>query len=279
MLEDYRKKESDIVYRMKLKNSTTKQKKEVIFYILMELQSSVDRTMPYRLLMYMVQIWKQELTSVKPEEANKKGFKLPAIVPIVLYNGASKWDAVLRFKDLQNESERFGEYLVDFQYILISTNDYSEKDLLKVSNAISCIIMMDQKIVKRNKNAMIRRLNKIVAIQDKLPAEKIDLLYEWLVEVLMKRFPEREAQEIIQGLKEAKNMNYAIERLFDELVEEGIEKGREEGIEKGIEKGEMKKAIETAKAALMKGIPKDVIADITGLKIEQVEKIQKECVH
>ena len=73
----------------------------------------IARTL-YRLLMYMLQIWKQELTSVKPEDANKKGFKLPAIVPIVLYNGASKWDAVLRFiplTDLQNESKRFGAHL------------------------------------------------------------------------------------------------------------------------------------------------------------------------
>jgi predicted transposase/invertase (TIGR01784 family) len=219
----------------------------------------------------MVQIWKQELTSVKPEDANKKGLKLPAIVPIVLYNGASKWDAVMRFKDLQNESERFGEYLVDFKYILISTNDYSEKDLLKVSNASSCIIMMDQKIVKRNKNAMIRRLNKIVSIQDKLPKEKIDLLYEWLVEVLMKRFPEREAQEIIQGLREAKDMTYAMERLFDELIEEGIEKGREEGIEK--------EKIETAKAALNEGASLEFIAKITGLKIEKIEELQKTIKH
>jgi hypothetical protein len=68
--------------------------------------------------------------------------------------------------------------LADFQYILISKNAYSEKDLLKVSNAILCIIMMDQKIVKKNKDVMIERLNKIVAIQDKLPTVKIDLLYE-----------------------------------------------------------------------------------------------------
>ena len=49
--------------------------------------------------------------------------------------------------------------------------------------------------------------------------------------------------------------------------------------EEGMKEGEMKKAIETAKAALAKGIAKDVIADITGLEIEQIEKLQKEYIH
>jgi predicted transposase/invertase (TIGR01784 family) len=90
----------------------------------------------------------------------------------------------------------------------------------------------------------------------------------------MKRFPEREA-EIIQRLREAKDMTYAMERLFDELVEEGREKGREEGREEGIEKGK----IETAKAALNEGSPLEFIAKITGLKIEKIEELQKTIKH
>ena len=109
VLQDYRKKESDVVYRMKFKNAATGEEQDVIFYILLELQSSVDRMIPYRLLMYMVQIWKQELTNVKYKDAQEQAYKLPAIVPIVLYNGEKEWDAVMNFKDLQNESQRFGQ--------------------------------------------------------------------------------------------------------------------------------------------------------------------------
>ncbi len=86
VLQDYRKKEADIVYRMKLRSSG--EEKEVIFYVLLELQSGIDRMMPYRLLMYMVQIWKQELTNVKYIDAKDKGHKLLAIIPIVLYSGS-----------------------------------------------------------------------------------------------------------------------------------------------------------------------------------------------
>ena len=49
VLQDFKEKESDIVYRLKIKG------RNVIFYCLLELQSSVDYQMPLRLLMYMVE--------------------------------------------------------------------------------------------------------------------------------------------------------------------------------------------------------------------------------
>ena len=50
ILQDFKDKEADLVYRVKMDGQ------EVVFYILMELQSTVDFQMPYRLLLYMVEI-------------------------------------------------------------------------------------------------------------------------------------------------------------------------------------------------------------------------------
>lgn len=271
ILQDYRKKEADIVYRMRFKSPATGEEKEAIFYILLELQSGVERMMPYRLLMYMVQIWKQELTNVKYAEAEGQAYKLPAIIPVVLYNGEKEWDTVMRFRDLLNEPGRFGEYQVDFQYILVSVNSYSEKELLKVANAISCIVMMDQRIVAKDKEVMIRRLNEIVRIQHQLAPEKMRLIIEWLMEVFSKRIPEAEAKRIIEGLKEGKDMNYAIERLFESVEEKGIERG--------IERGKLEEKIETAKAGLSEGLTVELVKKLTGLDIEIIERLKKEIKH
>ena len=163
---------------------------------------------------------------MKYDETQDKSYKLPAIVPIVFYNGTKEWDAVKRFRDLLDESKRFGEYLVDFQYILVSVNSYSEKELLKIANAISCIVMMDHRIVAKDKEVMIRRLNEIVRIQHQLAPEKMERIIEWLIEVFGKRFHVAEAKKVIESLKEGKDMTYAIERLFESLEEKGIEKGK-----------------------------------------------------
>ena len=57
------------------------------------------------------------------------------------------------------------------------------------------------------------------------------------------------------------------------------EKGRKEGIETGMEKGIEKEKIQTAKTAISRGLPTDIIADITGLTIEKIEELQKETKH
>jgi len=56
------------------------------------------------------------------------------------------------------------------------------------------------------------------------------------------------------------------------IKEEGIKEGVKEGIKEGIKEGEIKKALETARAALKKGLPEDIVAEITGLDLETVRK-------
>lgn len=52
VLPDFSRQEVDLVYLLELNGE------EVYFYVLLELQSSVDQSMPYRLLMYMTEIWR-----------------------------------------------------------------------------------------------------------------------------------------------------------------------------------------------------------------------------
>jgi hypothetical protein len=84
--KDYQKRESDVVYRLKNEN--------VFFYVLLELQSESDFTMPFRLLNYMVNLLAHEFKNTPEVLRERKDFRLPAIVPIVLYNGEGNWTPV-----------------------------------------------------------------------------------------------------------------------------------------------------------------------------------------
>ena len=92
ILPDFKDKEADLVYKVKMDGG------DVYFYLL-ELQSSVDFQMPYRLLLYMVEIWRTVLKDTDSKEAERKDFKLPVIVPCVLYNGNDNWTAVRSFRN------------------------------------------------------------------------------------------------------------------------------------------------------------------------------------
>ncbi len=91
--QGFKKKEADIVYKVKIDGQ------EVFFYILLELQSTVDFQMPFRLLQYMLEIWRKLLQDTKKKETERKAFRLPMIVPCVLYNGKGKWTACRSFKE------------------------------------------------------------------------------------------------------------------------------------------------------------------------------------
>ena len=50
--------------------------------------------------------------------------------------------------------------------------------------------------------------------------------------------------------------------------------GLREGMEKGLLAGERKKAIETAKNLLKKNISAEIIAECTGLSLEEVKRLK-----
>lgn len=54
--------------------------------------------MPMRLLFYMTEVWRDILKNTDKNQRKRKAFKLPAIIPIVLYNGKNKWTANMNFK-------------------------------------------------------------------------------------------------------------------------------------------------------------------------------------
>ena len=75
----------------------------------------------------------------------------------------------------------------------------------------------------------------------------------------------------------AYNMYRAAEAAAAKAAAEAVAKAaaeaRNEGISLGITQGEHKKAIETAKSMRFRNISIDVIAECTGLSVEEIEKL------
>ncbi len=172
ILQDFSEKEADIVYRLKTKGN------DVIFYVLLELQSTVDYLMPFRLLLYMVEIWRDIYDNTPEDERGRKGFRLPVIIPAVLYNGANNWTAALRFKEILAGYRQFEKHVLDFRYILFDVNRYDVEELYRAANLVASVFALDQKI---SGEELVRRLWKLAGVLivnriDPLCANKIDPL-------------------------------------------------------------------------------------------------------
>ena len=59
-------------------------------------------------------------------------------------------------------------------------------------------------------------------------------------------------------------------------VESAIKTWRKDGYEDGKLEGKQEKAVEAARNLLMKGIDSEIIAECTGLPLEEVQRLAKE---
>jgi predicted transposase/invertase (TIGR01784 family) len=230
VLKDFRNKEADIVYRAKVDGQT------VIFYILLELQSSVDFTMPFRLLLYMAALYNHLFKQTPEKEREVKGFRLPAVVPMVLYNGESEWSCVRSFKEYLGDYELFMPYAIDFEYMLINVNEPDEAELLKIPVLINAVMALDQKGGDRE---MLRRLRQALRIYGRLPGDQQVELVDWVRDVFRKKVrSKKKIDEIVELFEKGDktNMTYAIERVFDEIEARGEAKGETRGEKRGAEK-------------------------------------------
>ncbi|NAS20044.1 transposase, partial [Clostridium butyricum] len=187
ILADFEEEESDILYKVKINGQ------EVIFYVLLEFQSKVDFQMPMRLLFYMTEVWRDILKNTDKNQRKRKAFKLPAIIPIVLYNGKNKWTAKMNFKEILSGYELFEDNILDFNYMLFDINRYDDEELINMSNLVSAIFLLDQEM---NEEELIRRLRKIIYVLKKISPEQFSVFKQWLKNIVKPRLREEMQEEV-----------------------------------------------------------------------------------
>ena len=272
ILADYEEIESDIVYRVK------NGKEEIYFYILLELQSTVDFSMPMRLYFYISEIYREIIKNTTKRIIKGKDFKLPAVVPIVLYNGEKKWTAEKEFRNIVFNNEIFGKNIINFEYLLLDVNRYNKEELMKIGTISAALFMLDQKV---HYIEFVNRLKEIVLTFDKLTENDKMKLRNWLRNVIDEEFKAKfKIDEIITAKKqEVEKMTSNISRTLREEYErnkrEGLKEGLEEGIKEGLEQG-IKEGILLTKKVLklsMEGVSIDEIAKLCEITEEKVKEI------
>ena len=137
--------DSDSVKKIRLKGIPGV---ETLFLIvLIEHQSKVDHDMPFRMLRYIVQVltdYAQEQEEKKKGITKTKGFRYPPILPVVFYDGPGKWTAETSFRKKVYLNEILGEYIPDFQCLVVPLSQYSARELVEKGDELSLFMLIDQ---------------------------------------------------------------------------------------------------------------------------------------
>src|SRR5699024_10854571 len=86
--KNYKYNQADILYKLKDRD----------IYFLIEQQTHIDYSMPYRILNYCVETIR---LAVENKYINNKYYKFPKVIPIVLYIGDTKWSGSTSFADCE----------------------------------------------------------------------------------------------------------------------------------------------------------------------------------
>ncbi len=116
--EDFRNRADDVVWRIRVGEDW------VYLYLLLEFQSTVDRFMALRMMVYQGLLY-QDL--IRKGDISSDG-RLPPILPIVLYNGQKKWTASEDVYDLIVAVPSLVEqFKPRVRYLLVDEQSYPDR--------------------------------------------------------------------------------------------------------------------------------------------------------
>ena len=226
--ESDRQRHDDMVWRLKVGEQW------VWVYLLLEFQSEADAWMALRMLVY-VGLLSQHLV----KEGELQDGKLPAIVPIVLYNGAPAWKAATDVAECYAPSlPGLEPYRPRLLYHLVDEARLKLHSLQGVRNLAEALFQLEQSRTPEDIIRVLKSLGEVLQGQEMQQLRRtVDI---WVRKLLRRKVPKANITDIetITDLLEGHAMlEQTIERWFDEATMRGVRQGMEKGMEKGMHKG------------------------------------------
>ena len=236
--------------------------------ILIEHQSTINQNMPFRFLEYIARIY--EKITTKDEKFGRKLVKLPILEFYVFYNGKDDYptESVMKLSDafmqLDDDSELKNQlentsYPLEISVKVININVDKENPILKRCEALKEYSEFIEQV----------RFN----IENAVPEPFTTAIKEAIKKGFLSDYLNRKSTEVQNMLLAEYDYDTDIAVQRKEAFEDGISIGRNEGISIGLSQGAHQKAVETAKNLLSIGLSQDQIASVTGLSIEEIEKL------
>ncbi|MEI0559079.1 Rpn family recombination-promoting nuclease/putative transposase [Brachyspira intermedia] len=225
--------------------------------VIIEIQLQGNSRFPERILYYWASNYSKLL---------KHGEKYDALTPVISINllnfnldGSNNIHSCYMIYDTINQ-----RLLTDHLQIHIIELKKFKYNLLKPD--LNCWLKFFTMKEKDNKEAIMSELVKEKPIMEEVQSRYNNFIKDRL---MMNEYDKREAYLYGNQIMLEEERRLGIEEGFKKGIEQGIEKGIEKGIEQGIKENK----ILTVKNMKNRNIDIALISDITGLSIEEIEKL------
>ena len=256
--EDFRSRADDIVWRVKVGGEW------VYLYLLIEFQSSVDKYMALRMMVYQGLLY-QDL--IKRGEVLADG-RLPPVLPIVLYNGRARWSAVTDvFELIPPVPGLVEQFKPRLKYLLIDESAYTDSELSSVKNLVAAVFRIEHPTSPETIKQLLGLLNEWLS--DRPDLRRMFAL--WIRATLMRKAEYRIVLPLIDDLQE---LNIMLAERLEEWAHgykaEGMQQGIQQGMQQGMQQGEAL-ALQRLLSKRFGAIPSDITVQIAAASVAQIE--------
>ena len=239
--DNLREQESDLVFSVPLQSES--ETDELLIYILIEHQSTVDSTMGFRVLFYMIQIWDSQRREWESENVPKSQWRFRSILPIVFYTGEQRWNTPLNLNAIMDIPDMFSRFVPTFDILFLSVKDTDEADLTKSDHPFGWLLTVLQKEHANKeviRTALIEAMSHINTLSEERAQQRRRAI-SYLLLLILHRRPAAEHGELsilVDQHIEQPSDREEVGVMAQTMAEHLIERGKAQGLEQGIEQGE-----------------------------------------
>jgi len=213
--DDLRARADDMVWRIRCGKHHV--------YLLIEFQSRVDSFMAARVLAYVALLY-QDLIRARQV---RRGRGLPTILPLVLHNGAARWEAAEDLGSLLKPAPPGLErYSANVRYVSIDEGSYDDDELARHDNLVASLFRLEQCREYARVELLVSQL--LAKLKDTGQASLCRAFAVWLDKVVLRRLSSGDVT--MSDIWEKQTM---LSERFDEweaqFRREGHREGRKDG--------------------------------------------------
>lgn len=226
--ETLREQESDLIFSVPFYGES--ETDELIIYILIEHQSTVDASMGFRVLFYMMQIWDSQRREWESERVPKSEWHLRPILPIVFYTGIQRWNTPLSLTAIMETPAALSRFVPTFDTLFLNVKETEASNLTRNDHPFGWLLTVLQQEHSDEESlrvALERAMTRLYQLEGE-DSEQLRRAVAYLLLLILHRRPVMEHTDLITILNEhahGMEVRTMAEAIAGTLLEQGIEQG------------------------------------------------------